>query len=62
MYIVKVHSEWNLGIPELFTEKSLAQIYVRSALSYLDIEESLEDLEKEGLISYEIVRVVEYED
>lgn len=60
MDIVRVISEWDLGIPELYQHKSLAEIYVRGAISYMeeDLDMTYEECISEGCISYECVEVV----
>lgn len=57
MYVFKVNSEWDLGIPELFESEDLAREYVEAALPEVDLEDGLEYYEDECLISFEAVKV-----
>lgn len=60
MYIIRVNSEWDLGIPEFYESESLAEMHVRSAISTMedDLEMDYDECIDDGLINYEAVEVV----
>lgn len=60
MHVIKVVSEWDLGIPELYEDKALAEMYVRSAIISMedDLEMTYEECIDENCITYEAVEVV----
>lgn len=58
MNLVRVHSEWDLGIAELYGSVELARNAVRDALPEVGLDDSLEEYEEDNLIGYETVFVV----
>lgn len=59
MEVVTIDCEWDIGVNEsIYATSSLARDAAREALESCGIEESMEELENEGLISFNIVGVV----
>lgn len=59
MAVVKVVSEWDIGLEDiLFMEYRGARSATRLALEELGFEETLEELEAEGLIDYKWLEVI----
>lgn len=57
--VYKINSEWDIGHEYyVFGTKEDAREFARRALIDCDFEETLEELEDEGLINYEALEVI----
>ena len=60
MIVYKVWCEWDIGLEGvMFASEEAARRDVKAALKDSDVEESLQELEDEGLVSFEAMRVIE---
>ncbi len=57
--VVKAFVEWDIGLDDaVFEDMEVARMYVREALANQEFEESLEELEADGLVSFDWVDLV----
>lgn len=60
--MIRLYSEWDLGVPEFYANIDLAYETVKEAVPAVCIEDDIDELMKEGLIQFEIVDVVGEQD
>lgn len=56
--MIRLYSEWDLGVAEFYANIDLAYETVREVLPVVGIEDDIDELMEEGLIQFEMVDVV----